>query len=209
MKNIIEEHYRNLYLKYGEDPASAQYSSKESQYLRFKYLAEIANIKKQTILDFGCGTGAFYDFLIKNKKIPKKYIGIDIVDEFLVHCKKKIPDGLFGKPNEIDNFEYDFGFASGIFNNIRENNKEFWRDTVRQMFKRCNKGIAFNMMSLYVDYYDKDLYYESPEEVFKFVKNEITPFVNLRHNYIVKNNSIPFEFIIYAYRNPSGIQVNL
>lgn len=209
MSNIIKEYYKNLYLKYGEDPASAQYSSRESQYLRFKYLAEIDNLEKQTILDYGCGTGSFYDYLLKNKKIPKKYIGIDIVDEFLVHCKKKIPEGLFIKPDEIDNLEYDFGFASGIFNNIRENNKEFWKETVNKIFTSCRKGMAFNMMSIYVDYYDKDLYYESPEEVFKFVKNEITPFVNLRHNYIVKENSIPFEFIIYAYKNPSEMEFNL
>ena len=209
MKHIIEEHYRNLYLKHGDDAASAQYSSRESQYMRFKYLAEIANLKKQTILDYGCGTGSFYDYLIKNKMIPQKYIGIDIVDEFLVHCRKKIPNGLFIKPYEIGNFEYDFGFASGIFNNKREDNKEFWRKTVKEIFIRCKKGMAFNMMSLYVDYYDKDLYYESPEEVFKFVKNEITPYVNLRHNYIVKKNSVPFEFIIYAYKNPSEMGVNL
>ena len=45
MKNIIEEHYRKLYLKYGDDAGSAQYSSKDSQYLRFKYLAEIADLE--------------------------------------------------------------------------------------------------------------------------------------------------------------------
>ena len=209
MKNIIEEHYRKLYLKYGDDAGSAQYSSKDSQYLRFKYLAEIADLDKQTILDYGCGTGAFYDYLLKIKKNPKKYIGIDIVDEFLIHCKKKFPKGVFLKPNEIENYEYDFGFASGIFNNIRDDNKEFWRKTIKKLFKRCKKGIAFNMMSEYVDYYDKDLYYESPEEAFKFVKNEVTPYVNLRHNYIVKKNSVPFEFIIYAYRNPSEMELNL
>ena len=37
---------------------------------------------------------------------------------------------------------------------------------------------------------------------FSFVKNEVTPYVTLRHDYEVKPGVIPFEFIIYAYHRP-------
>ena len=203
MSNKIYEHYKSLFLNHGDGIESAQYSTKESQYQRFKYLSEISDLKNSTILDYGCGTSSLYDFLISVDKQPNKYIGIDIVEEFLEFSKKKIPSGLFCKPHKISSLDYDYGFVSGVFNNIRENNKDFWQQTIRTIFKYCSKGIAFNMMSTYVDYQDNDLYYESPEEVFKFVKSEITPFVTLRHNYIVKDDSIPFEFIIYAYKEPS------
>ena len=65
------------------------------------------------------------------------------------------------------------------------------------------------MMSTYVDYKDEVLFYESPEDAFTYVKKEITPFVTLRHNYLVKENSIPFEFIIYAYKFPSDMDLNI
>ena len=118
MIDNIEDHYRKLYFKHGEAAESAQYSSKESQYLRFKYLAEISDLKDEIILDYGCGTGSFYDYLMINKNIPKKYIGIDVVEEFIKHCQKKIPEGLFYKPSKIGSFYYDYGFVSGVFNNI-------------------------------------------------------------------------------------------
>ena len=65
------------------------------------------------------------------------------------------------------------------------------------------------MMSTYVDYKDEVLFYESPEDAFRYIKKEITPFVTLRHNYLVKENSIPFEFIIYAYKFPSDMDLNI
>jgi len=57
------------------------------------------------------------------------------------------------------------------------------------------------MMSTYVDFFDPGLFYERPERAFGFVKNEIAPFVILRHDYQVKPGVTPFEFIIYAYRS--------
>lgn len=44
----------------------------------------------------------------------------------------------------------------------------------------------------------------APGRAFKFVKQEITPFVVLRHDYEVKEGVIPFEFIIYAYRGATS-----
>ncbi len=207
MSEKIENLYKSLFLNYGESIKTAQYSSKESQYLRFKYLSEIADLKKETILDYGCGTASLYDFLLSINQKPKKYIGIDIVDEILDHCREKIPNALFYKPKEIGLLSYDYCFVSGVFNNIRKDNREFWKQIVKTIFKNCKKGIAFNMMSTYVDYYDDRLFYESPEYAFSFVKNEITPFVSLRHNYLVKENSVPFEFIIYAYKSQSDTKI--
>ena len=203
MNEDIKEHYKSLYLKHGESPETGQYSSRESQYLRFKYLAEISDLKKERVLDYGCGTASFHDYLVKNNQKPKQYIGIEIVDELLQHCQNKITNGSFYKPEKLGLIDFDYGFISGVFNNIRKNNKEFWKDTVKEIFKYSKKGMAFNMMSTYVDFYDKKLFYESPEDAFSYVKKEITPFVTMRHNYLVKKNSIPFEFIIYAYKYPS------
>jgi hypothetical protein len=61
-------------------------------------------------------------------------------------------------------------------------------------------GLAFNMMSAYVDYQDPGLFYEYPENVFGFLKKEITPYVALRNDYEVKPGVVPFDFTVYAYR---------
>ncbi len=59
------------------------------------------------------------------------------------------------------------------------------------------------MMSTYVDYQDPGLFYEDPCLVFDFVKRNLTPFVVLKHDYRIKPDVIPFEFIIYAYKQAS------
>ncbi|MFZ1077872.1 MAG: hypothetical protein WAN47_10635, partial [Nitrosotalea sp.] len=46
----------------------------------------------------------------------------------------------------------------------------------------------------YVDYKDKDIFYTSPEIIFKFAKS-LTRRVVLRHDYM------PFEFCLYIYKN--------
>ena len=61
MNEDIKEHYRSLYLKHGEAAETGQYSSRESQYLRFKYLAEIADLKKVNILIFQNTLARFFN----------------------------------------------------------------------------------------------------------------------------------------------------
>ena len=95
---------------------------------------------------------------------------------------------------------YDYVFLSGVFNNIMENNWEFMKLTLRKMFNACNKGIAFNAMSTYVDYFDEELFYVDPCKVFDFCKKELSSKVTLRNDYLIKENSIPFEFAIYVYK---------
>jgi len=58
-------------------------------------------------------------------------------------------------------------------------------------FFSLQKGLAFNMMSKYVEYENDELFYEEPEKAFSFVKKNITPYVNLIHDYQVKDDCIP------------------
>ena len=122
----------------------------------------------------------------------------------LTFASKKFTYASFFLPSEINNLSYDYGFVSGTFNDKMKNNRDFWQNTVSEMFAKCKKGIAFNMMSTYVDFQNKDLFYEDPEYVFKFVKNNLTPYVTLRHDFETKKDTIPFEFVVYAYKEPNS-----
>lgn len=199
MSTNIANHYRALLHKYGDSAESAQYSNRESQERRFEYLIQIGPLEGMRVLDFGCGTAHLAAYF-KTKKIHVNYTGVDIVDEFLPVACAKHPEHRFGQLEDFLGERFDYVFVSGVFNNRRRNNRRFYQECVRILFDRCDHGLAFNMMSTYVDYTDKNLFYESPERAFSFVKKEITPFVILRHDYQVKPGVIPFEFIIYAYR---------
>jgi len=203
----IEKHYFELLNKYGDSAAAVQYSSKESQFRRFAALTRIADLSGKRILDYGCGTAALMEYLTSVNQIPSLYQGVDIVPQFFDYAKNKFPSGKFCLPNELDDSKFDFVFISGVFNNIREDNRAFWQETIKSLFERCTQGIAFNLMSSYVDYRDPELFYEDPEHAFHFMKTQITPYVCINHDYLAKVNSVPFEFTIFGYHSDISLKV--
>jgi len=196
----ISTHYRRLLAEHGDTPQAVQYSSAQSQERRFEILAGVGDLQQKRIFDFGCGTGQLGQYL-QRQGIECEYFGTDIVDEFLALCKNKFPQGNFEKFSYFSGMQFDYIFIGGVFNNKMASNKKLYEDTLRSLFPMCREGIAFNMMSAYVDYQDSELFYEYPENVFGFIKREITPFVTLRNDYEVKLGVVPFDFTVYAYRS--------
>ena len=196
----IADHYRELLKRHGDGHAAAQYSSVESQELRYAPLLNIGDINNKKILDFGCGTGHLATY-IKKLGVEVNYTGVDIVDDFFPLAKEKHPEHRFTFYEEIEEENFDFIFISGVFNNKIGNNRNFFISTIKNLFSKANSGIAFNLMSTYVDYQASDLWYTDPCEIFHEMKM-ITPYVNMINDYIVKENSIPFEYVIHIYKNP-------
>jgi len=197
----LRDHYRELLLRHGDTAAAAQYSSRESQERRFAQLVRIGELDGTKVLDFGCGTGHLASFL-QARGIAVHYTGVDLVEELLAVGRTKHPDHRFGQLAQFKSESFDYAFVSGVYNNRRRGNRRFWQDSVRELFGMCTRGLAFNMMSAYVDFEDPSLFYERPEAAFAFVKTEITPYVNLIHDYEVKPGTIPFEFCVQALRIP-------
>ncbi|WP_433999584.1 class I SAM-dependent methyltransferase [Endozoicomonas sp.] len=196
----IQEHYRQRLEQFGDTAEAAQYSDRASQEKRYAILTEIAPLEGCRILDFGSGTGHLATYL-KSRQINVDYTGIDIVPELLGYGRSKHPEHRFMLWEELADETFDYAFVSGVFNNRMDDNRTFYQNTVSQLFSRVTKGLAFNLMSTYVDYQDDELFYEAPEAAFSYVK-QLTPTVTLRHDYQVKQGVIPFEYAVYAYKQP-------
>jgi len=205
MNESIIKHYANLFYKYGDTAESAQWSSRESQERRFEILVAIGCLTDCHILDFGCGTGHLFTYLNQNHHKIASYTGVDIVPELLEAGKIKYTgytNVRFGLFEEFAQEHFDYVFVSGVFNNQRPTNQDFYKSTIIRLFKMCKRGLAFNMLSSFVDYYDPNLFYEDPSVVLHFLKSDITPFVVLRHDYQVKSGVVPYEFTFYALKQP-------
>jgi len=197
-------HYQNLYHQYGPGPEAVQYSNFESQNARFEILTQIDN-ELNSILDIGCGLADLWAF-IRSKGDKSLYLGLDIVPEFIKFANERFDDD--SKAQLVSSLDplplgYDYAILSGVFNNKIDNNWEFMTDTLKSMFKACNKGISFNAMSLYVDYFDPDLFYVDPAKVLDFCKKDLGGYPVLRHDYILSKDGFPFEFVIYVYKSPN------
>jgi SAM-dependent methyltransferase len=195
----LAKHYRDLLLKHGDSPEASQYSSRETQEKRFEILLQIGNLEGKKILDFGCGTGHLATY-IKQKGINVIYTGVDIVEDLFEVARQKHPEHVFCKFSDIADKKFDYVLISGVFNNKVDDNRDFYQRTIKQCFSMVLEGLAFNMMSYYVEFYDPDLFYEKPEFVFEFLKKNVSPYITLRNDFQVKDGVIPFEFAAYVYR---------
>jgi SAM-dependent methyltransferase len=200
MSEDLRAHYRNLLAVNGDNHASAQYSSRESQEARYAILTQVAELGGANILDWGCGTGHLATWLA-GQGTECRYTGVDIVPEFLELARRKHPGHRFGLMQEFAAERFDWVLVSGVFNNRMADNATFFRHHIGQLWHHCEKGVAFNLMSAWVDYEDPGLWYARPEEVFALMKS-LTPYVTIRNDYVVKETGVPFEFAVYAYRQP-------
>lgn len=200
MNKDIKNHYKKLFHKYGDSHHSAQYSSKNSQVARLKILCEIGELRNTKILDFGCGTSTLAAYL-DNLNLNVKYTGTDIVEEFLQTSRVKFPKYRFGYYDEFRKEKFDFILIGGVFNNKIDNNFEFFKETISMLFKNTKVGLSCNLMNHHVDYFNNDLWYVKPEDVYSFLRT-LSPYITIRNDYIVKNTNVPFDFSFYIYKNP-------
>jgi len=203
----LKKYYKGLFEKYGDSSQSVQHISTESQYSRFKILSNI-DINAESIIDVGCGLGDMYAYL-KNTEYSGRYLGLDFIPEFIELAKKKYTDNkkvdFLVSDITIDEIptNYDYILLSGVFNNKFNESEKFMLNTISRLFDKCRKGLAFNAMSTYVDYEDDNLHYSNPIEVFDFCKRKLTRRIVLKHDYVLKKDSIPYEYTMYLYKENS------
>ncbi len=153
------------------------------------------------VLDFGCGLGDFYRF-IRARGHRGRYVGIDIVPEYVDHCVATFPEARFVLSRTfldavVD--DYDVVVASQVFNARYpdSDNRQVLETWLRTVFSRARKAVTFDVLSDQADWNVPDLYYYSPLDLFSLAKT-LTRFVSLRHDYL------PFEFAIHAFRESTS-----
>ncbi len=200
----VEQLYRSTARKYGNTPIAVGWKDYKSQELRFSILSEIGIFDGCSVLDVGCGYGAFYEFLIKRCNIGY-YLGIDIVKEFIDTAKKKYKnyknvDFLLMDIMELNKkYKFDFVFNCGIFHvKFNYTNEEFFEKFVKplilKMWEHTRIGMAFTFLTDAVDYKKPKLFYCSPSRMFEFLRNNVSKYIVLRHDYKL------FEYTVYVYR---------
>jgi SAM-dependent methyltransferase len=204
------EHYDRLLRESGDTPAAAQWSDQTTQDLRLKILCEVGELQSAKVLDFGCGMGRLYELLLA-QGFSGEYVGYEIAPELAAAAQKKHPAARFERRDILKEGipeEFDYVLISGVFNNRHSASNEYVSAVLKVLFARTRKGLAFNGLSTYVDYFADHLNYMDPAEVFARCKAELSSAVTLRHDYQLKENVIPYEFTIYVYKNGLPLPAN-
>ena len=197
----VKKYFIDKLNAHGATHLGVDYNSVESQEKRLFQLTRMIDSRvRYSLLDFGCGYGAMYDYL-KHLEHNLYYVGYDITEPMLekareVHAGN--PDCLFtGNIDELP--QVDYAVVSGTFNMKLDADSESWTrnviEALGQMNAHATKGIAFNMLTSYsdADRMRSDLYYGDPCFFFDYCKRNFSRNVALLHDY----NLYDFTIIVY------------
>lgn len=208
----LDHHFSELVTKYGDGPLSVQWSDEETQKKRFQVLCQIADISSSKVLDFGCGNGALVQYLLEELSFKGEYVGLDVSSKMINLCKNKFSKFRFEVQDILETplkERFDYILISGIFNQKVGQDEELTHQLLQTLFKQTNKGLAFNSISTYVDYFTEDLNYLNPDAMFKFCKEKLTPQVTLRHDYLLRHDCLPYEYTMYLFKSELPVRPNL
>lgn len=193
--NVVRR-YQQRIAEYGTSFASLNSGSEAKQSIRHEVHASALRGAKPSILEIGCGLGDFYKFLIRNQRACS-YSGYDIVPEYIEQCHRLFPEALFEQRNVfesgIDGI-YDTVVMSQVLNNRyqRSDNMQVMKRALELAFAHTRVSVSVDMISSYVEFQNPELFYYSPEEIFRIAKG-ISSRVLLRHDYRA------FEFCIQLF----------
>jgi SAM-dependent methyltransferase len=170
----VAAYYSEKVEHYGATARGADWSSPESQELRFMQLARLFDDGTAfSVNDYGCGYGALAAFL-RRRGFAGSYRGYDIATAMLAEGRRFL-EGLedcvlLDDPARLD--VADYTVASGIFNVKLDIPVAEWmayvEATLTRMAALSRRGFAFNMLTSYADA-DRmrpDLYYADPHRYF-------------------------------------------
>jgi SAM-dependent methyltransferase len=191
----VEAYYSEKVKNHGTTSKGVDWNGEESQFLRFSVLSDVIREEEFSILDLGCGYGAFIKYLENNFPNKFDFIGFDISDEMIKAAKGLYPNYSF-TANELNLKPVDYVVASGILN-VKDNiSNEDWKiyifEQIDKMDKLSLKGFSFNALTIYSDkeYMKDHLYYADPTEIFDYCKRKFSRNVALIHDYELYEFSI-------------------
>ena len=195
IKQIIQI-YSDQLRKYGVSPRALGWD-KERANLRFEILCSQWDLNDTSILDFGCGFGDFYDFLIRKNITGFRYEGIDVNPHFIEIAKSQHSQATFKRCNifrESLESKYDYIFASGVFNDKLNNNLAFIESVLHEFDAYSVKGFAANFLSDKVQYRHEHTFHVDPS----YLLNLCYKYSN---NIILRNDYMPFEFTVFVNKS--------
>jgi SAM-dependent methyltransferase len=172
--------------------------SERSHMKRFNAMLRLGDFNGKTVLDVGCGLGAFYNFL-KHQGINADYYGVDINKRMVEGAKKHHPEiadrfSVFDIIAQDMGRQFDYVVAVGILNlNFgRNNNLELTARLSAQAHKHSRIGYAVGMTSALSRKPSPETYYYKPEEVLPLVTCNCS-------NFIFDHSYMPHDFTVHCY----------
>jgi SAM-dependent methyltransferase len=202
----LNKYFADKLETHGATAKGVDYNGEEAQQIRFAELIRIIRPKTSfTIIDYGCGYGAMFDYLLR-AGFDFEYYGVDLIEQMVAAGREK-HGGHANAHFTTEEKEVpvaDYLVAAGIFNIKLDAEASDWQNFVCKSLVRmnglCSIGFSFNMLTKYSDP-DRmkerpDLYYADPLYFFDFCKQNFSRNVALLHDYGL------YDFTILVRKDP-------
>ena len=141
--------YQEAVEEHGGNFEATLWRSKKGQELRFQAFTQEIDFSGTTILDIGCGIGAFAEHLLQADMQYDTYIGIDAMEEMITTANARtLARATFQVDDVLQNTslisDFDWAIFSGTLNAMNEDVAE---ELIKTTFQACKIGVAFNFLS--------------------------------------------------------------
>ncbi|MEM6622012.1 MAG: class I SAM-dependent methyltransferase [Pseudomonadota bacterium] len=204
----IVAHYERCLETHGTGARAVDWKNAASAQTRYGVMRGLFAHEREpvSILDFGCGLGAFRTYLDGMDSPAVAYEGLDLSPAFAeatrqahpgvtVHCLDVLQDDS-ALP------EYDYAVLNGIFTRRETLSETEMLDYLARLtlavFRKCRRGLAFNVMSHAVDWKAETLFHPAPGDLVDLITT------HLSHHFSLRNDYGLYECTCYVYREPVG-----
>lgn len=190
--------YQEAFARHGDSPAAVLWP-RGRQAVRFKALTHHFKGSGFSVLDFGCGLAHLKDDL-DNRFPGCRYIGADVVPEFIEAVRNKHPDATvycIRSHSELTD-QVDHVVISGTFNLVdggsREQYLNYVYSALTHLFSLCRVSLSVNFMTDQVDFIQPGAHHVNVEAMYRFVRDKLSPRLQVDQSYM------PYEFTIVVFR---------
>ena len=210
--DAVRRYWLDSFADHGASARGIGLRNEESQAFHYDKILAVIEPDRDgvSILDIGCGYGGLLDRAIE-RGIEIEYTGIDLVAEMVSYGRSKHKGAVFAEADILTFFPgqmFDYVVASGVFyKKLDVSLLEFGqlsRRIIKRMFDLANRGIAFNMLTSYVNFTAPDLYYQNPGELISFCVTELSTRWRLDH--VCRRY---YDFTMYVYKDDPHFNENL
>ncbi|MEZ6062825.1 MAG: class I SAM-dependent methyltransferase [Planctomycetaceae bacterium] len=190
----------------GDSPLGMGWPNERDALTRYQVMLDVIREpadQRTTLLDFGCGTGHLYEYILAQRLTHIDYRGVDLSERFIAECQRKHPDAGFQQLDALTDPgllpDFDYAVINGVFTSKCSMSHDemfcFVQRVIRLLYSRSRRGIAFNAISKQVDWERNDLFHLPLDDMAWFLCH------NLSRNFVVRNDYGLYEFTTYVYRD--------
>jgi SAM-dependent methyltransferase len=175
---------------HGRSARALGWRDEDARVLRYEVMAHVLgdDTGPLTVIDWGCGYGGLFTHLQDTRRLDvSRYDGYDLSAEMIAAASHLPADRVRLFQTDAVADEADYAFVSGTFNVRYEATDADWfayiTSTLDSLWGHSRKGLAFNLLSTYVDWREPHLFYGDPAVFFDYCTRKFSKWVSVFHDY--------------------------